>query len=75
MKLAIRFRYSKPVTPSCNIIELDDEQWNVFLHLYNADKRKDYMLRLMGKEHLDIKELWWIPLNDQDLLHHNPSCR
>lgn len=68
MKIAVRFRYYKPVTPSCQIVELDDKQWHEFLNLGDAEKRHDYMIKLLGKEYLDTKELWWIPLNDQDKL-------
>ncbi len=68
MKLAVRFRYYKPVTPSMQIVDLTDEQWREFLLLEDAKKRHDYMIKLLGKEYLDTKELWWIPLDDQDKL-------
>lgn len=68
MKLAVRFRYYKPVTPSMQIVDLTDEQWREFLLLEDAEKRHDYMIKLLGKDYLDTKELWWIPLNDQDKL-------
>lgn len=68
MKLAVRFRYYKPVTPSMQIVDLTDEQWREFLLLADAKKRHDYMIKLLGKEYLDTKELWWIPLDDQDKL-------
>lgn len=65
MKLAVRFRYYKPVTPSMQIVDLTNEQWREFLLLEDAKKRHDYMIKLLGKEYLDTKELWWIPLDDQ----------
>lgn len=68
MKLAVRFRYYKPVTPSMQIVDLTDEQWREFILLEDAKKRHDYMIKLLGKEYLDTKELWWIPLDDQDKL-------
>ena len=68
MKLAIRFRYYKPVTPSMQIVDLTDEQWREFFLLEDARKRHDYMIKLLGKDYLDTKELWWIPLDDQDKL-------
>lgn len=68
MKLAVRFRYYKPVTPSMQIVDLTNEQWREFLLLEDAKKRHDYMIKLLGKEYLDTKELWWIPLDDQDKL-------
>ena len=68
MKLAVRFRYYKPVTPSMQIVDLTNEQWREFLLLEDAKKRHDYMIKLLGKEYLYTKELWWIPLDDQDKL-------
>ena len=68
MKLAVRFRYYKPVNPSMQIIDLTDEQWREFLNLEDAVKRHDYMIKFLGKEYLDTKELWWIPLDDQSIL-------
>ncbi len=68
MRIAVRFRYYKAVTPSMEIVDLTDEQWREFLLLEDAKKRHDYMIKLLGKEYLDTKELWWIPLDDQDKL-------
>ena len=68
MRLAVRFRYYKAVTPSMHIVDLTEEQWREFLLLEDARKRHDYMIKLLGKEFLDTKELWWIPLDDQDKL-------
>lgn len=64
MKIVVRFRYYKAVTPSCDIVELTDEQWREFLSLENATKRRDYMIALLERGFLNIKELWWIPLED-----------
>ena len=68
MKIAVRFRYYKAVTPSMQIVDLNEEQWREFLSLNDARERHDYMIKLLGKEYLDTKELWWIPLDDQDKL-------
>jgi hypothetical protein len=68
MKIAVRFRYYKAVTPSMQVVDLTDEQWREFLLLEDAEKRHDYMIKLLGKEYLDTKELWWIPLDEQDKL-------
>ena len=68
MKIAVRFRYYKAVTPSMQVVDLTDEQWREFLLLEDAEKRHDYMIKLLGKEYLDTKELWWIPLDGQDML-------
>ena len=65
MKLAIRFRYYKPVTPSFETVELSAEQWREFLGLQEPEKRLDYMVKLLGKDYRTaIKELWWIPLDE-----------
>ncbi len=68
MKIAVRFRYYKAVTPSMQVVDLTDEQWREFLLLEDAEKRHDYMIKLLGKEYLDTKALWWIPLDEQDKL-------
>lgn len=68
MKIAVRFRYYKAVTPSMQVVDLTDEQWREFLLLEDAEKRHDYMIKLLGKEYLDTKELWWIPLDGQDVV-------
>ena len=68
MRIAVRFRYYKAVTPSMEIVNLTDQQWREFFLLEDATKRKDYMMKLLGKERLDVKELWWIPLEGQDSL-------
>lgn len=68
MRIAVRFRYYKAVTPSMEIVDLTDQQWREFFLLEDAKKRHDYMIKLLGKEYLDTKELWWIPLDDQDKL-------
>ena len=66
MKLAIRFRYYKPVIPSCDIVELTEEQWREFLLLDDATQRRDYMIKLLNKNYMEIQELWWIPLDHQE---------
>lgn len=66
MKLAVRFRYYKPVEPSMHIVEMTDEQWREFFLFENNDKRMNYMKRFLGKSRdLDIKEMWLIPLDGQ----------
>lgn len=71
MKLAIRFRYYKPVNPSCDIIELTEKQWREFFLLEDATKRRDFMIELLNKNSQGIKELWWIPLDNQEKLTIN----
>ena len=57
MRIAVRFRYYKAVTPSMDA------------------KRKDYMMNLVGKDKIDVKELWWIPLDDQEALAVTPEAK
>lgn len=72
MKVAIRCIYYKPVTPSCDIIDMDYETWMDFLHS-DMSKRKEIALRLLGRNPmLSVREIAWIPLNDQDKLQETP---
>ena len=41
----------------------------------DAAKRKDYMMNLVGKDKIDVKELWWIPLDDQEALAVTPEAK
>jgi len=69
MKICARFIWRKPVTPSCHILDLSDEDWSRFLKASN-DKRADIVCELLGRESLRqyVKELTWIPLYGQHLL-------
>ena len=69
MRIAVRCIYYKAVTPSCDIIDLDDATWKEFLHA-GGHKRKVIALKLMDKEWLKgyVKEVVWIPLEGQDKL-------
>lgn len=66
MRIVVRCIYRKPVTPSCDIIDMDDITWKEFFHVVR--KRKELVLRLLNKEYLmnDVRELAWIPLDNQD---------
>lgn len=68
MTLAVRFRYYKAVTPSMDIVELTTEQWREFFLLNDAEKRRLWMMKFLGRESSEIKELWWIPVSDQERL-------
>ena len=68
MRIAVRFRYYKAVTPSMEIVDLTDQQWREFFLL-------DYMMNLVGKDKIDVKELWWIPLDDQEALAVTPEAK
>ena len=39
------------------IVDLTDQQWREFFLLEDAAKRKDYMMNLVGKHKIDVKEL------------------
>ena len=75
MILAIRIRYFSATTPSFDIVELNDQQWREFFLLERSYQRRDWMIHFLHREHLShkIKELWWIPLDDQSLLHFDSS--
>lgn len=66
MKVAIRCIYHKAVTPSCDIVYMDRETWNRF----RFGNRKQIALELLGKQDMSsyIKEITWIPLDDQNKL-------
>lgn len=65
MKIVARCIYHKPVTPSCNIIELDDATWSEFLYA-KPSRRIEIVLKLTKQEFMDgkVRELAWIPLDD-----------
>ena len=75
MTLAVRFRYFSATTPSFDIVELNDQQWREFFLLERSYQRRDWMIHFLHCEHLahKIKELWWIPLDDQTALQINLS--
>ena len=72
MKVVVRCIYYKPVTPSCDIIDMDDNTWREFLL---ADKRKriEIALKLLHKEDMEsyVSELAWIPLDGQNKVIEN----
>ena len=75
MTLAVRFRYFSATTPSFDIVELNDQQWREFFLLERSYQRRDWMIHFLHREHLahKIKELWWIPIDDQSSLQLAPS--
>lgn len=70
MVLAVRFRYYEARTPSFDIVKLSYEQWREFFLLERSFMRMQWMIHFMHYEYKasEIKELWWIPLDDQDQL-------
>ena len=71
MTLAVRFHYYSADTPSFDIIELNSRQWREFFLLERSYQRRDWMMHFLHREHIahKVKELWWIPLDDQSSLH------
>ena len=69
MKAAVRCIYYKAVTPSCDIIEMDDTIWKDFLYS-GGHKRKEIALKLLNKESMMgyVRVIAWITLDDQDKL-------
>lgn len=74
MKVAIRCIYNKAVKPSCDIVYMDKETWDRFR--FELQNRRQIALKLLGKEQMDtyIKEIVWIPLDNQDKLLIAPGC-
>ncbi len=69
MRVAIRCIYHKAVTPSCDIVDMDNETWRSFF-LSGGHKRKMIAMKLLGKENMTdyVKEIAWIPLDGQNKL-------
>lgn len=70
MTLAVRFRFYGTKTPTFDIVELNKDQWREFFWLERSMMRMQWMLRFLHYEYMqrEIKELWWIPLDDQEVL-------
>ena len=51
-RLVVRFIYRNPATPSCDVIELDQEQWNEFMRSQSMTNRINMLLELMDKEYM-----------------------
>lgn len=74
MTLAVRFRYYGAKTPTFDIVELTGDQWREFFWLERSAMRMEWMIKFLHYEYMqqEIKELWWIPLDDQDGLQIAP---
>jgi hypothetical protein len=72
MKVVVRCIYYKAVTPSCDIIDMDNETWREFL--YAKDRRRiEIALKLLGREEMDtyVRELAWILFDGQTKIIEN----
>lgn len=74
MRIAVRFRYYKAVTPSMEIVDLTDQQWREFF-LAEPEERRQMLARFTGNKHQNVKEVWWIPLDDQSSLAITPEAK
>ena len=77
MTLAVRFRYYGAKTPTFDIVELTDTQWREFFWLERSMMRLEWMIHFLNRENMrhEIKELWWIPLDDQEGLQIVPNAK
>ena len=66
MRLVVRCIYYKPVTPSCDVIELDQDTWFKFLHSESMRYRINIVLKHLNREYMSgkVRELAWIPVGD-----------
>jgi len=67
--VALRLRYRKPVSPSCDIVEMSWDVWREFLCSSHKDRLK-IALRILNRPYFVeyIEELLWIPLDNQNKL-------
>lgn len=77
MTLAVRFRYFGAKTPTFDIVELTGDQWREFFWLERSMMRLEWMIHFLHYEYKrhEIKELWWIPLDDQEGLQIAPKAK
>ena len=71
-KLAVRFEYDNKDEIPCRLVSMSEVEWRQFLGLRDERKRKQWMLyRLAMMEDAHIREMWWIPLHEQNVLSVN----
>lgn len=77
MTLAVRFRFYGATVPTFDIVELDNDQWRSFFWLEHSAMRMEWMIHFMNLDFMrhEIKELWWIPLDDQSGLQIAPDVK
>lgn len=66
IRIVVRFIYRNPATPSCDIVEMDEETYAKFLRSESMTNRINMLLEILDKEYISeiIRELAWIPLDD-----------
>lgn len=69
MKVAISCIYYKAVCPSFDVVDMDTDTWREFF-LADGLHRKDIACKILKTEFMrsSIKEIAWVPLDDQDIL-------
>jgi hypothetical protein len=66
IRIVVRFIYRNPATPSCDVVEMDEETYAKFLRSESMTNRIDMLLDILDKEYMSemIRELAWIPLDE-----------
>ena len=66
IRIVVRFIYRNPATPSCDVVEMDEETYTKFLRSESMTNRINMLLEILDKEYISeiIRELAWIPLDD-----------
>jgi hypothetical protein len=66
IRIVVRFIYRNPATPSCDVVEMDEETYAKFLRSESMTNRINMLLEILDKEYISeiIRELAWIPLDD-----------
>ena len=69
MTIIVRCIYRKAVTPSCDILVLDHDEFRTFLNA-NQQERKRIVLLKLNKSYLlgAVREIAWIPYDDQNVV-------
>ena len=77
MILAVRFRFHGAKTPTFDIVELNESQWREFFWLERSMMRMEWMIKFLRREYMrhELKEMWWIPLDDQEGLQIAPDAK
>ena len=67
--VVLRLRYRKPVSPSCDIVEMSWPIWREFLFASHKDRLK-IALKILDRPYFvsSIEELTWISLDSQNKL-------
>ena len=69
MTIIVRCIFYKAITPTCNILCLDKEEWRTFLAA-DPQRRLRIGLAKLAKTHPlgAVKEMVWIPYDHQDII-------